>query len=235
MKKVKLIALLAAVITAVCLYLFLHYLSKESHGPQVEVVTAVVNIPMNTMITAEMVALTNFPEKGAHPDAIKDTKLVIGKAANSDILAGEQILGGKIIVPGESGNNTLAYSIKPGMRAITVGVSQTSGLAGMLKPRDRIDIIAEFESENKTSVTTLVAENITILAVDSIMAKSGKNTGKDGLAVPYATITLQVTPQDAMRISMTEAKGSLRALLRSPLDNTITKTPSIKLDSIAGM
>ena len=64
------------------------------------------------------------------------------------------------------------------------------------------------------------------------MGKAGKALGKDGLATPYATITLQVTPQDAMKLSMTEYRGHIRILLRSPLDNTTTNLPSITLDSI---
>lgn len=232
MKKVKLIALIAAVITALCLFLFLNSLSKSSGGPQVEVVSAAANISVNTVITADMVTLIKYPEKSVHPDAIKDTKLVVGKAAKSDIFIGEQILGAKLISPGESTNNTLAYALKPGMRAITVGVNQKTGLSGMLKPRDRVDIIAEFDAQGENSYTTLVVENVTVLAVDSVMSSKGKGVSKDGLATPYTTLTLQVTPQEAMKLSMTEYKGNLRAILRSPLDNTMTNLPSVSLDSI---
>ncbi len=232
MKKLKLIALIAAVITGLLLYLFLNSLSHSSGGPQAEVLKAAVNIPTNTKVTAEMVTLTKLPEAAVHSDALRDPKLAVGKAAQSDILAGEQILSAKLVAPGESSNNSLAYAIKPGMRAITVAVDERTGLAGMLKPQDHVDIISEFESAAAVFYTTPIVENITILAVDSVTSKTGKALGKDGSAAPYTTLTLQVTPQEAMKLSMTEAKGHLRALLRSPLDSAPTNLPSITLDSI---
>ena len=226
MKKLKLIALLAAVITGLCLYLFLNSLSNSSGVPQAEVLKAAVNIPANTKITAEMVTLTKLPQEAVHPDAIKDPKLAVGKAAKSDILASEQILTAKLVAPGESSNNSLAYAIKPGMRAITVAVNEKTGLSGMLKPQDHVDIISEFDSAASISYTTSMVENVTILAVGSVMGK------QDGVATPYTTLTLQVTAQEAMNLSMTESKGHLRALLRSPLDTTTTNLPSLTLDKI---
>jgi pilus assembly protein CpaB len=228
-KKLKLIALIAAIITALLLYLFLNSIKSS---PQTDVLKAVVNIPSNTKVTAEMVTVAKISKDAIHPDAIKDPEMAVGKATQSDILTGEQILSAKLVSPGEGSNNSLAYAIKPGMRAITVTVNERTGLSGMLKPQDHVDIISEFDNAESISYTTLVVENVTILAVDSVMGKEGKAVGKDGLAIPYVTLTLQVTPQEAMTLSMTEYKGHLRALLRSPLDSKLTNLPSITFDSI---
>ena len=57
MKKIKLIALAAAVIVALCVYLFLKEAGKPQEVPHTEVVVAAADIPENTKITAEMVAL----------------------------------------------------------------------------------------------------------------------------------------------------------------------------------
>jgi pilus assembly protein CpaB len=229
LKKVKIIALVSAVVTALLLFLFLNSLSQSSGGAQGEVVTASVHIPSNTEITADMVTVTRLSEEAIHQDALKDTKLVVGKATNSDILAGEQILSKKLIAPGESGNDTLAYAIKPGMRAITIGVNEITGLSGMIKPQDRVDIIAEFEG---AEATTMVVENVTVLAVDSVMEKKGKLITKEGMATPYTTITLQVTKNEAMKLSMSEYKGRLRVILRSPLDDKTTNQPDITSESV---
>ena len=78
----------------------------------------------------------------------------------------------------------------------------------------------------------MVAENVKVLAVDSVMAKSGKQPAEDGTVSPYTSITLQVTPQQAMKLGMTEYQGALRAILRSPLDDKLTNQPSVTFESV---
>lgn len=235
MRKVKLIALIAALLTGLLLFFFLNSLSGTSDGIKEEVVTASVLIPENTEITDDMIQVTEISKDALHGDAVTDKDQVVGKAASSEILAGEQILGGKLVSPGESGYDTLAYAITPGMRAITVGVNETTGLSGMLKPRDHVDILAEFEKElpggGASASTVMITENTVVLAVDSVMSPQGKIAGGETVSA-YITITLEVTPKQAMDLSMTEYKGHLRAILRSPLDEKLTNLPAVTMDSV---
>jgi hypothetical protein len=43
---------------------------------------------------------------------------------------------------------------------------------------------------------------------------------------------LEVTPLEAMEVSMTEYKSSLRAILRSPLDEGTTSLPALTVDKV---
>lgn len=236
MKKIKILAFLSAVITALLLYVFLSSLGQAEVVESAMVVTASVNIPVNTVITEEMVTLTELPVGAILNRSITEKKLVLGKVSKSEIFPGEQILNGKLISPGDSSNGTLAYAIQPGNRAITISVGSTSGLSGMLKPQNKVDIISDFEYELSTGdrifYTTMIVENVLILAVDSVLSQEGKSLNTNETASPYLTITLQVTPQQAMELSMSEYKGHLRAILRSPLDETKTNLPSITLDNV---
>lgn len=241
MKKVKILALISAVITAVLLYNFLTTLSEPAQVEVIKsvVITASVNIQPNTLITQDMLKTTKFSVEAIHVDAIKETKLAIGKVSSSEIMAGEQILSSKLIsAEGGNGNGTLAYEIKKGTRAITIGVGNLSGLAGMIKPKNTVDIIAQLQKtpaqpngeEKAMDYTTMLAENITVLAVDNVLSQDGKSSNEDGVA--YTSITLQVTPKQAMKISLSEYKGQLRLILRSPLDDNITSLPSITFDDL---
>ena len=60
MKKLKLIALLAAVVVGVGLYQFLQEIKKPQETPHTTVVVAAVDIPENTQITEEMVTLKSI-------------------------------------------------------------------------------------------------------------------------------------------------------------------------------
>ncbi|MDD4583792.1 MAG: Flp pilus assembly protein CpaB [Eubacteriales bacterium] len=232
MKKVKWIALLSAVAVGVLVYLFLNSLNEPEIGLEKGVVTASVNIPSNTTITESMVIVKKLPEVAVLQNSIDDAELVIGKAASSDIVAGEQLLSDKLVTPGDSGSGTLAYAIEPDMRAITISVDATKGLAGMLKPQNKVDIIGQFDSEGQdtASYATLVGENLTVLAVDAVLDKSGSK--EEGESPAYTTITLQVTPKQALEISIAEHKGQLKAVLRSPLDEKLTNLHSVTYQQV---
>ena len=60
MKKLKLAALLAAVIVGLGLYRFLQELKTPQEVPHTTVVVAAVDIPENTQITEEMVTLRSI-------------------------------------------------------------------------------------------------------------------------------------------------------------------------------
>lgn len=241
MKKVKILALISAIIAAVLIYNFLNTLNKPANveATKVVVIIASVNISPNAIITQDMLKMKELPLESVHVDAIKDINAALGRISSSEIIAGEQILSSKLIsAEGGSGNGTLAYDIKKGTRAITISVGNLSGLVGMIKPKNTVDIIAQFQKtekqtggEDKTiDYTTMIAENITVLAVDNVLSQEGKTPNEEGVA--YTSITLQVTPMQAMELSMSEFKGQLRLILRSPLDNSITKLPSITFEDV---
>ncbi|MEL7606908.1 MAG: Flp pilus assembly protein CpaB [Sedimentibacter saalensis] len=237
MKKVKIIALIAAVIFAVLLY---NFLNKVSEPTIVEisksgVIVATVDIAPNIPITQDMVKLVEMPDESIHQQSVKEINEVLGKIATSEIINGEQVLSTKLIVPGE-GNGTLAYKIEPGMRAITVSVSNITGLSNMIIPDNKVDIIGQYEvevdtpsDEEKTiDYTTMLLENVKVLAVDNIMTEQEKNDSD----VAYVSLTLEVTPLQAMEVSMSEYKGAIRAVLRSPLDEGITSLPALTVDKV---
>ena len=242
MKKIKFLALVAAVIAAVLLYNFLNTLDEKASVEVVKtgVVTASVNIPPNTPITDDMLDIKQLPVEAVHAEAVINEAAAIGKFSKYEIMAGEQVLYTKLISPeGGGGDGTLAYEIKPGMRAISIGVGNLSGLVGMIRPHNTVDIIAQLAKEEKQpdgeektiDYTTMIAENIKVLAVDDVISQEGKTKNSE-TGTSYTSVTLQVTAHQAMELNMSEYKGQLRLILRSPLDEDIVKPPTIKFDDI---
>lgn len=235
MKKLKLIALFAAAIVGLGLYRFLQELNKPQEAPHTMVVVAAVNIPENTRITADMVTLRSISDDSLLANYMVDTESVIGMVMTGDVYAGEQIIRDRLVRIGETdtNRNTLAYAVKPGMRAVTIFVDQDTGLENFLKPGNRVDVLANYTREETRPVlnqeeelewvqiptTQLLAQNVQILAVGSSMDKNG--------ASEYSTVTLEVTPQDALNISAVDCWGSLRLRPRSALDDgTIELEPA---------
>lgn len=242
MKKIKLLALVTAIITAILVYNFLSSLSGETHAEIVKtnVLVAALNINPNTPITEDMIKILEIPIEAAHSEAVNNKEAAIGKFSKYEITAGEQILSPKLISPeAGTGDGTLAYSIKKGMRAITIGVGNISGLAGLITPQNKVDIIAQLDNTEKdergedkiNSYTTIIAENIEVLAVDDRLSMDGKED-VDKESLYYVSVTLHVTVAQAMEISMAEYKGQLRLIMRSPLDESITSPKTIKYEDI---
>ncbi len=239
MKKVKIIAFISAVAVAFLLYNYLNLISEPViiNVEKSNIVVAATDIFPNTLITDDMLIVKEVPTEAVHIQAINEKSEALGSVSASQIIAGEQILSSKLITPGESSNDgTLAYTIEPGMRAITVGVNYTEGLSNMIIPENMVDIISDYsvevEYENgdtKTvDYTVMLLEKVKVLAVDGNMTAAAKAASEEN----YSSLTLQVTPRQAMEVSMTEYKGELRAVLRSPLDEETTSLPPLTLDRI---
>lgn len=230
MKKIRLLALLLAVITAGALFFFLGLSGNKSENmPKANVIVAAADIPENTVITAEMLKLVSIPVGTVLSNTYSKTSDVIGKTTNTKIMSGEQILSIRLVKVGSTDSGTLAYSIKPGMRAITIGIGDTSSLKYMIKPNDIVDIVAQYQVENlavnKTvPVAKLLMQKIKVLAVDQVMQKSGSEK--------YTTLTLEVTPEQAVKISFSENAGLLRAILRSPLDTGDAPATTITINEV---
>jgi pilus assembly protein CpaB len=231
-KKVKILALLSAIVTALLLFVFLSSLVKFGSGDKIDVVTAAQDIPANTLITEEMLVMQELPEDAVLTGAITKMSDVVGKTIQANVYAGEQIISAKLIAPGEAGSGTLAYSIEPGMRAITIAVDATTGLSGMIKPGNHVDLVGEYAATGGT-VTDIIAQNIKILAVDNVLEQAG-TSGEAG-APAYSTITMEVTPTQAMEISLAVYSGTLRAVLRSPLDEAPVNIKAITLAKVLNL
>jgi pilus assembly protein CpaB len=241
-KKVRILALIAAVATGLLLYVFLSSLNKPVEIDKTKVVTAAADIPAETTITAEMVTLTELPTEAVVPGAATDVSPVVGKVSDVSMFLGEQILGYKLYSTGDSNNKTLAYAIEPGMRAITIPVDETSGIAYMITPGNHVDILCYLLTEEedpesaenekiKKSYIRMLLENIMVLAVDNVFSSAGKAAGD---SPAYTTMTLQVTPEQAMELSMAQAEGEIRTILRSPVDEDKVSLPNVTLDDVLG-
>ena len=229
MKKLKLAALFAAVLFALGLYQFLQELKKPQQIPHTMAVAAAVDIPENTRITKEMVTLRSISNDSLPDHYMLDPESVIGMVVTGDIYVGELITGNRLIAVGEtdSDRKTLAYTVTPGMRAVTIFTDQDTGLVNLLKPGNRVDVVASYTREEisppsaedtqservQVPTTQLLVQNVTLLAVGNSMDKNG--------ATEYTTVTLEVTPQDAVNISAASWWGNLRLILRSPLDDEL--------------
>jgi pilus assembly protein CpaB len=193
-------------------------------GPEVLVATRA--LPVGTIIDAEAFKFQIWPEGLVEPAYyIKGQNAnpsdLLGTVVRNEVTAGQPITQGSLIKPGERG--FLAAALGPGMRAVTVAVSTTSGVAGFIFPGDRVDMVLTQQVEGggegpplKASETIL--RNVRVLATDQRMTSRGED-GKP-IVVNTSTVTLEATPKIAEKIAVAQTIGQLSLSLRSIADNT---------------
>lgn len=240
MKKVVLFALIAAVCAGALLYFYLGNLEaqKEVKVEYDNVVVAVTDIPAYTPITAQMLTIKQIPMGYAHPLAAHTTEEVVGYVTESEVLAGEEIIPSKLKQYGET-DSGLSYVVPEGMRAVTVAVDEVTGVAGFLQRGDYVDVISyttttyvpakapvvpeggepTADQLPQTLSTTLVAaQNVRVAAVG--MSLSGAAVTVDGETPSYNSVTLILTPEDAMRVVQGARSGAIILILRASGDHT---------------
>ena len=245
MKKVVLFSLIAAVCAGVMLYLYLGKLEQQKQVQIVyeEVVVAAQDIPAYTAIAPEMLTIQQVPQGTAHPLAARALSDATGFVTESEILAGEEVIPAKLKQPGQA-ESGLSYVVPKGMRALTIAVDEVSGVAGFLQRGDYVDIFAYLTTSYLTpeqeasaaateqpaaaeqATTILAAQNVCIAAVGTSLTKdpaAGENGG-----VGYASVTVLVTPEQAMRLIQSARSGVVMMVLRENGDHdTITQQPVV--------
>jgi len=210
---------------------------KKRYEPKnlVDVVVAAANIPKNSVIIREQVRMESIPAQYAHPSALHDLKKVVGEVATADITAGEQILSNRLISRG-SKQTKLAYAVPRGKRAVSVPVNAVSGVAGLIKPGDRVDVIATVEvplGQEQVTMTTLALQDVEVLAVDQSMDETKPPSNKEE-TVQTKTVTLAVSPDEARRLVLASERGTIRLALRAPADSERVSLPPLRIIDMVG-
>ena len=251
MRKIVIFALIAALCAGALLYFYLGNLEaqKEVKVEYDSIVVAAVDIPAFTPITGDMVTFQQVPLGYAHPLAARTIEEVVGLVTESEIIAGEEMLPSKLKQFGET-DSGLSYVVPEGMRAVTVAVDEVSGVAGFLQRGDYVDVISytstsyEMPTADQAqtgttettdpaqnavsqSTTVIAAQNILVAAIGRSLSSSTGST-EDQSAIGYNSVTLILSPEDAMRVIQGSRSGSLILILRASGDHdTNTEDPVI--------
>jgi len=193
-------------------------------GPRVLV--AKKALPVGTIIDADSFTFQPWPKElmqsAYYMDGSTDSNpaSLMGQVVRYPITAGQPVTRGSLVGPQDRG--FLAAALTAGMRAITVPVNTSSGVAGFVFPGDHVDLVLTSNVEGGGDGPTLkvsetIIRNIRVLATDQRTDekdKDGKTTVKT-----FSNVTLEVTPRIAEKIAVAQSLGTLSLSLRSIADN----------------
>ena len=183
-------------------------------------------LPVGTIIDQESLTYQAWPKEMVQnayyveggPDG--NISKLLGTVVRNPITAGQPVTRGSIVGPNDRG--FLAAALGPGMRAVTVPVSPTSGVAGFIFAGDRVDVVLTQEVAGggdgpPLRVSETIVRNMRVLATDQRI--DGKD--EEGKTVPklMSTVTLEATPRIAEKVAVAQSVGLLSLSLRSIAEN----------------
>src|SRR6266567_3417480 len=186
-------------------------------APAKSVLVAKVDLKRGQILRPEDGLDRNYVVLGGPPVPARTPESFAGYVARNPITSGEPITDARVIAPGNRG--FLAAVLRPGMRAISVPVTITSGIAGFIFPGDQVDLLLTYalpappsegskpNYDHKAAETVL--RNIRVIGIDQRLES------KVGEAVPAHTATFEVTPKQSEVIALASEIGKMSLSLRS--------------------
>lgn len=241
MDKKKLMLLLGAMVVALGSAIGVRSMMSGHAAPAVQaavvaptgprVLVAQRALPVGTIITADAVAFQAWPKDMVNQayfiDGAFDKTKLIGTVVRVSVTAGQPLTQGALVAPGDRG--FLAAALGAGMRAVTIPVSDMSGVAGFIFPGDHVDMMLTqtVKSSNPLnanaaplSLTETVLRNLRVLATDQTTETEVSPAGQSVVKIAH-DVTLEVTPRVAEKIEVAQTLGSLSLALRSLADDQV--------------
>ncbi len=193
-----------------------------------EVLVADSDLPAGTFVKPQHLRWQGWPTDDV-PESyvlkgVRSDEEMIGAVVRKRIAAGEPLIDGAVVKPGERG--FLAAVLEPGLRAVSVPITPTSANSGLIFPGDRVDLILTqslIESEEEGSIRRVSETVLTDIRVIAMGADTSDDPREGEANEKAKTATLEVTPRQAEEVSLLTELGKLSLSLRS----LATATPEI--------
>lgn len=190
-------------------------------------VVATQNIPVGTVVTPAMVTLQTVPRPWVTSHDLTALGQAVGQVAQVALMAGET-LRGEDVEPPQIGN--LVYQVRPGQRAMTISVTDTSGVDFRLLINERVDVMevkggnGNASASGPTATATILLKNVRVLALGPPAPTTAQTSLGTGAATNYGSVTLSVTPTQAATLAKAGAQYSLVLLARRVGPNGLARS-----------
>ena len=190
------------------------WVKKPTATNMVHMVVAKAALDYGDQLDASKVTIVEVPSSALPQGAFQNIDDITSenRVVLRSMVAGEPVLSNKI--SGKNGRAILSTVIDPSMRAAAIRVDDVNGVAGFVQPGDRVDVMLTRNAPDRNIATStdLLLQNVKVLGVDQ---KSSEQ--KDTPQVAKA-VTLEVTPEDAQKLTLASNVGKLSLALRNYAD-----------------
>ena len=213
--------------------------SSDQMKPTVQVVVAKEDIPARAVIRESMLKMESVPADRIPDGAVSDIADAVGKPATVPIMQGDVVTAKKILSDPQAAGFT--GMIPANCRAISIPVTDITGISGFAKPGDYVDVmlIRKGDKNGGRVDGEIIMQNVLLLAINKNASAETPNEGNGdkkkkakedasskAAAQPMATATLALRPDDALRLAVAAQSGTIYLVLRPyhPQDSVVLDT-----------
>ncbi|WP_161539683.1 Flp pilus assembly protein CpaB [Paramagnetospirillum kuznetsovii] len=163
---------------------------------------------------------------------------VVGQVARRALAEGEPFSMAATFRAESAG--VLAGILGPGMRAVSIAITNPTAVSGFVTPGDKVDVLLATDvsktvdsTERKSGGALImryaaetVLSDVKVLAIDQQIVRT-----RDGAAIQGKTATLEVTPKQAELVTTAGMIGNLQLVLRG-LPGSTPAAPAEETDQI---
>lgn len=217
----------------------------KKFGAKQRVVIATKDINEMETIDESKLSIEERPIDFIQPQALQDPERAVGMVALAPIKAGEQLLESKIMEPGPV--TGLSLQVAPSKRAVTLPIDEMRGVAKLLKPGDRIDLVAALDvgrgPTQRREVKTLMQDVVVLatgLRIVNELPRLFERVGQEDFIkniradTNFNTITVEASPSDAQNLIyiLATSPGSLFITLRHPSDRAKVSLTQASVETV---
>lgn len=157
---------------------------------------------------------------GAIRDTTDDRSRLLGSLVRKNLDTGSPITSENVLLRGDRG--FLASVLEPGTRAISIKVDAESGVSGLIKPGDYVDVVLTQVAANadvaRRALSETILQNVRIIAIDQEIVQGGGANNTTPSAKVAQTVSLQLAPEQVKKIVVAKNLGSLSLAMRSAVE-----------------
>ena len=184
-----------------------------------EILVAVRPLTVGSAIVVGDLAWRPWPKAGLDPAYVVRGNATLesftGHIVRSAMFPGEPATLDRLPAPGD--RSTLALVTRAGMRAVSVALTPTSGVSGLIMPGDRVDVVLTYVlprpadgmgGTDRRAATTILID-LRVLAIDQRL------TGKQDDTKEIRNASLEVSAKQSETLALAADLGKLSLSLRS--------------------
>ena len=192
---------------------------QRAEIPTQNLLVAAKDIEPGTTLSNDLVKLASWTKSSVPKGFFMKPAQVVGKVLTHKALEGDPITAAKLVALDDTG---LTVRLAEGYRAM-VKVDEIIGVSGFIAPNDRVDVITTMNPPGKTAptdkVSKIVLQNKRVLSTASEV-----ETASRGKPKVVRSITLEVTPAEAEKLSLASLEGKIILALRGKGDDDVVAT-----------
>lgn len=203
--------------------------SAAQDGPKIEMVKVVVakqDIPERTIIKDNMLKVVDMPADVVPAEAVREISEITGSPASVAIQQGDILTTKKVYADVRMAGFT--GTIPPNCRAVSVAITDITGVSGFAKPGDYVDVMVVSGTKESGLRGEILLQNVQLLAInktggpaaeaDEKKSADSKKDGDEGAIKgsgdAMATATLALPLDEALKVATASQKGTIYLVLR---------------------